>query len=65
MSKKILITGGTGFIGYHLTKSLLHDGNIVCGLDSMNNYYDIKLKRERLKNLTKYDDQSFDLIICY
>tara|TARA_Y100001958_G_C21222973_1_gene548319 strand:+ start:843 stop:1805 length:963 start_codon:yes stop_codon:yes gene_type:complete len=56
---KILVTGSSGFIGYHLTKSLLHDGNIVCGLDSMNNYYDIKLKRERLKNLTKYDGFNF------
>ena len=56
---KILVTGSSGFIGYHLTKSLLRDGNIVYGLDSMNNYYDIKLKRERLKNLTKYDGFNF------
>ena len=48
--KKIFITGSSGFIGFHLSRSLLNKGE-VHGFDSMNNYYDIKLKVSRLKNL--------------
>ena len=36
---KILITGPAGFIGYHLSESLLKDGAIILGLDNLNNYY--------------------------
>lgn len=51
---KILITGCAGFIGYHLSKDLLKDKkNTVFGIDDMNNYYDIKLKKDRLKILKK------------
>ena len=42
--QKILITGAAGFIGYHLSKSLLEDGIVVFGGDSPNNYYGIDLK---------------------
>tara|TARA_B100001094_G_C18165434_1_gene791763 strand:- start:1078 stop:2040 length:963 start_codon:yes stop_codon:yes gene_type:complete len=56
---KILVTGSSGFIGYHLSKSLLDDGNVICGIDNMNNYYDIRLKKERLKNLKKYNNFKF------
>ena len=45
---KILVTGSAGFIGYHLTKRLLEDGHEVVGLDNLNNYYDVKLKLDRL-----------------
>ena len=48
---KILITGCAGFIGYHLCKKLLKNNNIVFGIDNLNNYYDLKLKKDRLKNL--------------
>lgn len=49
---KILITGGAGFIGYHLSKALLADKkNIIVGLDNLNDYYDIQLKKDRLKLL--------------
>lgn len=49
---KILITGGVGFIGYHLSKALLADKkNIIVGLDNLNDYYDIQLKKDRLKLL--------------
>lgn len=48
---KILITGAAGFIGYHLVKSLLEQNHEIIGLDSINDYYDIKLKQSRLENL--------------
>ena len=40
----ILVTGGAGFIGYHLSKRLLKDGYNVVGYDNMNDYYDPKLQ---------------------
>ena len=46
---KILITGTAGFIGFHLTEKLLADGHEVIGIDQINNYYDINLKIDRLK----------------
>ena len=49
--KKILVTGGAGFIGFHLSQRLLELGNHVCALDNMNDYYDVNLKRDRLKLL--------------
>ena len=42
--QKILITGAAGFIGYHLSRSLIEDGIIVFVVDSPNNYYGIDLK---------------------
>ncbi len=51
MSKKILITGIAGFIGFHLTKKLVDQGFEVTGVDNINNYYDISLKLDRLKEL--------------
>ena len=42
---KIIVTGSSGFIGFHVTKKLLENGNKVHGVDSMNNYYDINLKK--------------------
>ena len=50
---KIFITGSSGFIGFHLTEKLLKKGFIIYGFDSMNNYYDVKLKKDRLKILKK------------
>lgn len=46
---KILITGTAGFIGYHLAKSLLERGDIVVGIDNLNDYYDVQLKLARLE----------------
>lgn len=45
----ILVTGSAGFIGFHLTKKLLQLGNTVTGIDNLNDYYDIQLKLNRLK----------------
>jgi len=46
----ILITGVAGFIGYHLTKELIRKNKVI-GVDNLNNYYDITLKKKRLSNL--------------
>lgn len=48
---KILITGAAGFIGFHLATRLLRDGHYVVGLDSLNDYYDVRLKLARLAEL--------------
>ena len=42
--KKILVTGCAGFIGFHLSKLLLDKKNFVVGIDTLNNYYSVKLK---------------------
>jgi len=52
---KIFITGSSGFIGFHLSKKLLDSGHSVHGFDSMNNYYDVKLKKARYEILKKYN----------
>ena len=56
---KILITGSSGFIGYHLCKSLLKDGYEVFGVDNMNKYYSTLLKTKRLENLLSKKNFSF------
>ena len=56
---KIFITGSSGFIGLHLSKKLLEKGHSVHGFDSMNDYYDIKLKKSRHQILKKYKKFSF------
>ena len=50
---KILITGCAGFIGFHLAKRLCKMKHKVYGIDNLNNYYDIKIKKDRLKILKK------------
>ncbi|NIR14294.1 MAG: NAD-dependent epimerase/dehydratase family protein, partial [Gammaproteobacteria bacterium] len=45
---KILITGAAGFIGHPLAKQLLGRGDQVVGLDNLNDYYDVGLKKARL-----------------
>ena len=56
---KILITGSSGFIGFHLSKKILDNGHKVLGFDSMNNYYDVSLKKARLNILKKYKNFFF------
>lgn len=48
----VLVTGAAGFIGFHLAGRLLQRGDTVVGLDSLNDYYDVRLKHDRLAQLT-------------
>jgi len=62
---KYLITGSAGFIGFHLSKRLLGQGNSVVGLDNLNEYYDINLKKFRLNELKgdpKFTFHKLDLV---
>ncbi len=58
--KKILITGAAGFIGFSLCKKLLNNkNNEIIGLDNLNSYYSVKLKKERIKKLIKSKNFKF------
>jgi UDP-glucuronate 4-epimerase len=48
---KVLVTGIAGFIGFHVAKRLLHEGYDVVGFDNLNDYYEVQLKIDRLKEL--------------
>ena len=50
--KKIIVTGCCGFIGFSLSKKLLKNKNVqIIGIDTINDYYDVHLKKQRLKLL--------------
>jgi UDP-glucuronate 4-epimerase len=55
MSTKVLVTGAAGFIGFHLCRRLLAAGHQVVGLDNLNDYYDVQLKLDRLKQIKGHD----------
>lgn len=55
----ILVTGAAGFIGFHLSKRLLETGYAVIGVDNLNPYYDVNLKRARLDILKSHENFSF------
>ena len=57
--EKVLITGGVGFIGFHLSKKLLENNYFVVAIDNMNDYYDVDLKKARLDVLKEYKNFSF------
>lgn len=48
---RILITGTAGFIGSHLSKKLIAQGHNVIGIDNINDYYDVRIKEDRLKSI--------------
>ncbi|WP_345242040.1 NAD-dependent epimerase/dehydratase family protein [Pontibacillus salipaludis] len=58
-NKTYLVTGAAGFIGYYVTKKLLEAGCTVVGIDNINDYYDVELKKSRLELLTPYSSFSF------
>ena len=55
----ILVTGAAGFIGYHVSRSLLDRGEDVLGIDNLNDYYDPALKEARLDRLRPYPNFRF------
>lgn len=57
--KIILVTGGAGFIGYHLSKQLLEYDCTVIGYDNLNDYYEVQLKYDRLKDLEVREGYTF------
>ena len=52
--RKILVTGAAGFIGFHLSQRLLDAGDTVVGIDNLNDYYDVNLKKSRLARLENH-----------
>jgi len=58
-TKRFLITGAAGFIGYHLSKRLLSLGAKVVGFDNLNDYYEVSLKEGRLNSLSNFDNFTF------
>src|SRR6056297_1169583 len=57
--KNVLVTGVAGFIGFHLAYRLLKDGYSVVGIDNLNPYYDVNLKKDRLKELEPFSNYQF------
>lgn len=61
---KVLVTGVAGFIGMHVSLRLISDGHHVAGVDNLNSYYDVKLKKARLRNIggsSQFVFKKFDL----
>lgn len=60
---KVLVTGAAGFIGFYLSKSLIEKGDEVIGIDNLNDYYDVKLKHDRLRILEEHEkSENFSFI---
>ena len=56
---KLLVTGAAGFIGYALARCLCERGDDVVGIDNLNDYYDVELKRARLRRLQEFANFTF------
>ncbi len=59
---KILVTGAAGFIGHAVTQALLARGDSVTGIDSLNDYYPVQLKRDRLADLARFTGAAFTFL---
>jgi len=59
-SQSVLVTGAAGFIGMHVARRLLADGQAVIGVDNLNAYYDPRLKQARLKELAAFPNFRFE-----
>ena len=56
----VLVTGAAGFIGFHLSRRLTADGHTVVGIDNLNDYYDVRLKEDRLAQLAECRNFRFE-----
>jgi UDP-glucuronate 4-epimerase len=59
MAMRILVTGAAGFIGHALSRALLARGDVVVGIDNLNDYYQVQLKRDRVATLTEAGGNRF------
>jgi UDP-glucuronate 4-epimerase len=57
--QKVMVTGCAGFIGFHIANRLLNDDYLVVGIDNLNDYYDVNLKKARLEKLKKFTGFAF------
>ena len=57
----VLVTGAAGFIGFHLSKRLIAEGHTVVGIDNLNDYYSVQLKKDRLAQLQALPGFTFDI----
>src|SRR5690606_4395326 len=62
VTRPLLVTGAAGFIGHRLSEALLQRGHEVVGLDSMNDYYDVRLKEARLELLQRQPGFRFERV---
>lgn len=59
---RVLVTGTAGFIGFHLAQRLLRDGAQVVGVDNLNDYYDVRLKKARLDQIASHPQFTFQYL---
>lgn len=59
---KVLVTGAAGFIGMHVAERLLERGDTVVGLDNLSDYYDVRLKRDRIDRLHGHSKFAFEKV---